>query len=61
MSHIINDKILEDLYEEAIALGLPHEAAIAYALEKFEELPMDRIKGLKRKRNYYGDEFLSNV
>lgn len=39
MSHIINDKILEDLYEEAIALGLPHEAAIAYALEKFEELP----------------------
>ena len=39
MSHIINDKILEDLYEEAIALGLPYEAAIAYALEKFEELP----------------------
>ena len=39
MSHIINDKILEDLYEEGISLGLPHPSAIAYALKKFDELP----------------------
>jgi|TARA_Y100000310_G_C20432913_1_gene692347 hypothetical protein len=39
MSNLNNEILLENLYEEALEIGLSDEAAAVWALEKFEDTP----------------------
>ena len=39
MSNSENEKIMERLFEEAIAKGMSTQAAIKYANEEFQKLP----------------------
>ena len=39
MSNLNNDVLMENLYEEALEMGLSEEVAEEWALEKFENTP----------------------
>ena len=39
MSNLHNDILMENLYEEALEMGLSEEVAEEWALEKFENTP----------------------
>ena len=47
MSNLNNEILLENLFEEALEIGLSDEAAEIWALEKFEDTPnpWDQVTG----------------